>query len=131
MQFVTFKLGEEYFAIDTRRVQSINEMITITKVPKAPKHIKGLINLRGSIKPLVDIRMLLNIEDDYESENIIIVQLGNEEVGIAVDEVVEVLDIEKDKFQAVSNKSKEYILGVIELSEDIITIPILQIDTAP
>ena len=122
MQFVIFKLGEEYFAIDTKSIQNISEMITITKVPKAPKYIKGLINLRGSIKPLVDISMLLNIENNNNPQNIIIIKLNDEEVGIAVDEVVEVLDIEKDKFQSLSNKSKEYILGVIELNEDIITI---------
>ena len=122
MQFVIFKLGDEYFAIDTKSIQNISEMITITKVPKAPKYIKGLINLRGSIKPLVDISMLLGIEDDSIPQNIIIIKLNDEEVGIAVDEVVEVLDIEKDKFQSLSNKSKEYILGVVELNEDIITI---------
>lgn len=122
MQFVIFKLGDEYFAIDTKSIQNISEMITITKVPKAPKYIKGLINLRGSIKPLVDISMLLNIENNNNPQNIIIIKLNDEEVGIAVDEVVEVLDIEKDKFQSLSNKSKEYILGVIELNEDIITI---------
>ena len=122
MQFVIFKLGDEYFAIDTKSIQNISEMITITKVPKAPKYIKGLINLRGSIKPLVDISMLLNIENNNNPQNIIIIKLNDEEVGIAVDEVVEVLDIEKDKFQSLSNKSKEYILGVIELNEAIITI---------
>ena len=122
MQFVTFKLGEEHLAINTKKVQSINEMIPVTKVPKAPKYIKGLINLRGSIKPLVDISMLLSIEDDNIQQNIIIIQINDEEVAIAVDEVVEVLDIEKEKFQDLNNNDKEYILGVVELNNEIITI---------
>ena len=55
MQFVIFKLGEEHFAVETDKILSINDMMAITKVPKAPNYIKGLINLRGSIKSLVDV----------------------------------------------------------------------------
>ena len=57
MQIVVFKLGDEHFAVETDRVQSINDIMSITKVPKAPSYIKGLINLRGSIKSLVDLKL--------------------------------------------------------------------------
>ena len=58
MQIVVFKLGDEHFAVETDRVQGINDIMSITRVPKAPKYIKGLINLRGSIKSLVDLNLL-------------------------------------------------------------------------
>ena len=61
MQIVVFKLGDEHFAVETERVQGINDMMGITRVPKAPRYIKGLINLRGSIKSLVDINLLLDV----------------------------------------------------------------------
>ena len=61
MQIVVFKLGDEHFAVETERVQGINDIMGITKVPKAPAYIKGLINLRGNIKSLVDIDLLLDV----------------------------------------------------------------------
>ena len=81
MQYVVFKLGEEHFAVETAKILSINDMMKITPVPKAPAHIKGLINLRGSIKSLVDIHLLLNIEPHENQNNIIILKV-NEEIGM-------------------------------------------------
>ena len=87
MQIVVFKLGDEHFAVETDRVQSINDIMSITRVPKAPKYIKGLINLRGSIKSLVDLNLLLNVNHENEQNNIIILTVEDEEIGILVDEV--------------------------------------------
>ena len=78
MQLVIFKLGEEHFAVDTDKILSINDMMPITKVPNAPNYIKGLINLRGSIKSLVDINLLLNINSNQEQNNIIILKVDDE-----------------------------------------------------
>ena len=74
MQIVVFKLGQEHFGVETEKVQGINDMMQITIVPKAPKYIKGLINLRGMIKSLVDINLLLNLETNNEQNNIIILE---------------------------------------------------------
>lgn len=98
MQIVVFKLGEEHFAVETEKVQSINDTMGITKVPKAPSYIKGLINLRGSIKSLVDINLLLDVNPGKEQNNIIILTVEDEEIGISVDEVEEVLDIDEKKY---------------------------------
>ena len=100
MQFIIFRLGSEYFATETEKIQNISDIMQITKVPTAPSYIKGLINLRGSIKPLVDI----------------------EEVGIAVDEVIEVADIDLNMLQNTSIDSKEYIKGVIEFNKYLLTV---------
>lgn len=123
MQFVIFKLGEEHFAVETDKILSINDMMTITRVPKAPDYIKGLINLRGSIKSLVDVNILLNIESKRQQNNIIILKVDEEEIGISVDEVEEVIDIDEDKLQRLETHNTEaYIKGVIELEEKLLTV---------
>lgn len=123
MQYVVFKLGEEHFAVETAKILSINDMIKITPVPKAPAHIKGLINLRGSIKSLVDIHLLLNIEPYENQNNIIILKVNEEEIGIIVDDVEEVIDIDEQKLQKLETRNIEYyIKGVIELDNRLLTI---------
>lgn len=123
MQYVVFKLGEEHFAVETAKILSINDMMKITPVPKAPVHIKGLINLRGSIKSLVDINLLLNIEANENQNNIIILKVNEEEIGIIVDDVEEVIDIDEYKLQKLETQNIEhYIKGVIELDNRLLTI---------
>ena len=121
MQFIVFRLGSEYFATETEKIQNISDIMQITKVPTAPAHIKGLINLRGSIKPLVDISMLLNIKSESKQENIIILEL-EEEVGIAVDEVVEVVEIDLNLLQNTAGDNKDYVKGVIEFNNYLLTV---------
>jgi len=123
MQFVIFKLGPEHFAVETNKILSINDMMTITLVPKSPAHIKGLVNLRGSIKSLVDINLLLNIDSDNKQNNIIILKVDNEELGITVDEVEEVIDINEQYLQKLETHNTEgYIKGVIEHDERLLTV---------
>lgn len=125
MQIVMFKLGEKHFAVETERVQSINDTMGITRVPKAPSYIKGLINLRGSIKSLVDINLLLNVTASNEQNNIIILTVEDEEIGISVDEVEEVLDIDEKNIQKVekdSDKLQPYIKGILNYDDKLLTI---------
>ncbi len=123
MQIVVFKLGNEYFAVETERVQSINDMMGITRVPKAPSYIKGLINLRGSIKSLVDINLLLNVDSSAKQNNIIILTVKEEEIGISVDEVDEVLDIEEKDIQRLDeNNGSNYVKGIVDYNNKLLTI---------
>lgn len=124
MQVVIFRIGEEQFAVETNKVQSISDMMEITKVPKSPQHIKGLINLRGIIITVLDINLILEMkESNSEDQNIIILDLKDEAVGITVDAVDEVLDIEDSHIEKVYNeKEKVYIKGVINLKDRIITL---------
>ena len=125
MQIVVFKLGDEHFAVETDRVQSINDIMSITRVPKAPKYIKGLINLRGSIKSLVDLNLLLNVSHEKEQNNIIILTVEDEEIGILVDEVEEVLDIEEKNIQKLdkdTDKTQPYIKGILNYEDKLLTI---------
>lgn len=123
MQVVIFKLNEEQFAVETGKVQSINDAMEITKVPKAPAHIKGLINLRGNVISLLDINLLLGIpKQDEKQNNIIILEMEDELVGITVDQVDEVLDVEEELIEKVNDGKKAYIEGVINFKDRIVTL---------
>ena len=112
MQLVIFKIREEFFGVEASKVLSINDMMTITKVPNAPSYIKGLINLRGIIISLFDISILLNLDHrSYDNvslndSSVIILDIEFEEIGIIVDKVDEVVDIK----------------GVLELNFKLITV---------
>jgi purine-binding chemotaxis protein CheW len=124
MQVVVFKVNDEQFAVEASKVQSINDMMEITKVPKSADYIKGLINLRGTIISLLDINLLLEIEKGIDAqENIIILNLQEESVGVTVDQVDEVLEIEENLIEKVENdRKKAYIKGVINFKDRIITL---------
>ena len=125
MQIVVFKLGDEHFAVETDRVQSINDIMSITKVPKATSYIKGLINLRGSIKSLVDLNLLLDVNHGNEQNSIIILTVEDEEIGISVDEVEEVLDIDEKNIQKLdkdNDKAQPYIKGILNYEDKLLTI---------
>ena len=124
MQVVIFKVNEEQFAVEASSVQSINDMMEITNVPKSAAYIKGLINLRGNIISLLDINLLLDIEKGtVDQENIIILNLKEESVGVTVDQVDEVLEIETNLIEKIeTDKDKAYIKGVINFKDRIVTL---------
>ncbi|MBU5591115.1 chemotaxis protein CheW [Clostridium sp. MSJ-4] len=124
MQIVIFRLNDEQFAVETSKVQGINDIMEITKVPKAPSYIKGLINLRGSIISLLDINLLLDMGlSAIEQNNIIILNMQEEQVGITVDQVDEVLEVEESIIEKVEDqKKKSYIKGVINFKDRIVTL---------
>ncbi|NNU76033.1 chemotaxis protein CheW [Clostridium estertheticum] len=124
MQVVVFKVNEEQFAVEASSVQSINDMMEITNVPKSAAYIKGLINLRGNIISLLDINLLLDIEKgSVDQENIIILNLKEESVGVTVDQVDEVLEIEANLIEKIeTDKDKSYIKGIINFKDRIVTL---------
>lgn len=118
LQLVTFKLGSEEFAVDILKVQEINKMMNITKIPNAPAFIEGVINLRGKIIPIVDLRKRLGFKDqDYDkSTRIIVVELDGLVLGFIVDSVSEVLRIPENTIEPpptmIAGIESEYIEGV-------------------
>jgi purine-binding chemotaxis protein CheW len=124
MQVIVFKLNEEQFAVETSKVQSINDIMEITRIPKAPKFIKGLINLRGIIISLLDINLILGIDPgETKQNNIIILEMEDELVGIAVDQVDEVQEALEDSLEKIEyDDKKPYIKGVIKLQDRIVTL---------
>lgn len=124
MQIIVFKLNDEEFAIETSKVQGINDLMEITKVPGAPLYIKGLINLRGNVISLLDLELLLDIEKSEDNKNnIIILNIKEEQVGVVVDAVNEVMDIDDSKMEKIKDeKNRSYVKSVINLGDRIVTL---------
>jgi len=94
-QYLTFVLGEEQYGIEILKVQEIKGYSAITPIPNTPPHIKGVINLRGTVVPVVDLRAKFSLAaTDYNKFTVIIVvNVGEKVIGMLVDAVSDVLDI--------------------------------------
>ena len=118
LKLIIFKLGREEYGMDILKVQEIKRMMSITRVPSTPAFIKGVINLRGSVLPVIDLRTRLGLFEAEltEAARIIVVLVNEGVVGFIVDEVVEVTTINPrnvEALQTLSNGlSAEYISGI-------------------
>jgi purine-binding chemotaxis protein CheW len=98
-QVLTFTLGDETYGVDILRVQEIRGWSPVTRIPQAPTHVLGVLNLRGSIVPIVDMRMRFNLERaEYTPLTVIIVlsvqsSIGRRDFGVVVDGVSDVIDV--------------------------------------
>lgn len=123
LQLVSFKIGEEEFGVDILSVQEINRMSQITKVPNTPDFIEGVINLRGRIIPVIDLRVKLGMTRKEHGKNtrIVVVELKGQTIGFIVDEVSEVLRISKDITEAppemVGGVRSDYITSIGKLED--------------
>lgn len=123
LQLVSFNLDREEFAIDILAVQEIIRMVNITKVPKSPPFVEGVINLRGNIIPVIDLRKRFGMETrEYSKETrIIVVDIDGNTIGLIVDSVSEVLRLPAGTVEpppsVVSNIESEYINGVGKLDD--------------
>lgn len=119
LQLVTFEVGSEEFAIDILSVQEINRMMKITRVPSSPPSVEGVINLRGRIIPVVDLRKRLLLESQAHSKEsrIIVVEVSGRTLGFIVDRVNEVLRVDSDIVEPAPNLSvaNDYVRGVGKL----------------
>jgi purine-binding chemotaxis protein CheW len=130
--YLTFKLGDEFFAANVNKVLNILEMTKVTKVPKAPAYMKGVINLRGSVLPLVDTRIKFDMtETEFTTNTCILVldiNLNNESVhvGALVDSVQEVLEIDDINIQpppSIGTRYRsEFIEGVAKIEDEFVMI---------
>jgi purine-binding chemotaxis protein CheW len=101
-QFLTFLLGEEQYGVDILRVQEIKGYTTVTRIPNTPDYIKGVLNLRGTIVPIVDLRTKFGMEKaEYTMFTVIVVVVIQDKVtGIVVDAVSDVMNINNKDIQA-------------------------------
>lgn len=130
--YLSFRIGTEIFAANVKNVLNILEMTKITKVPKAPQYMKGVINLRGNVLPVIDSRIKFGIEQTEFTNNtcIIVLELhtGSDPivVGTIVDSVKEVLEIEDEEILAPpsigNNYKTDYLKGMARSDEGFIMI---------
>lgn len=123
LQLVSFRLGQEEYGVEITKVQEIILMGEITKVPQTPEYIKGLINLRSSVIPIVDLRLRFGLppQDTTDETRIMVVNVRGKTIGIIVDAVSEVLRINKDQIAppppTVAGLGREYLTGLVKLDK--------------
>ena len=121
LQLVSFNIGQEEFGLDIQSIQEINRMVDITHVPNSPEFVSGVINLRGKVIPIINLRKRFGFPPKENDKNtrIIVVELGDMVVGFVVDAVSEVLRIPKSITEpppsVVANIGSEYITAVAKL----------------
>ena len=128
--YLSFKLGEEIFAANVSKVINILEMLRITKVPKAPDYMKGVVNLRGKVLPVIDTRIKFGMSETEVTNNTCIlvldIQIEGERIylGSLVDSVQEVLELEQEDIlpppNIGTNFKSEFILGMTKNEENFI-----------
>lgn len=121
-KYLTFRLADEEYGLEILKVQEIIQMQAVTKVPRTPEYMRGVINLRGKVIPVVDLRKKFNMDSSKDTDKtcIIVVQVttGNSKVvmGTIIDEVKEVLDIKSENIEETpsfgSNINTDFILGI-------------------
>ncbi len=126
LQFVTFTLGNEEYAVDILNVQEINRITDITQVPNSPQYVEGVINLRGKVIPVINLRKKFGMEDKPtdDTSRIIIMEISEITNGLIVDSVSEVLRIASSTVEATPPMSSEiqshFIKGIAKLENRLI-----------
>lgn len=126
VKVVSFGLGTEEYGVDIGQVQEIIRMVEITHVPRAPRFMEGVINLRGQLVPIIDLRTRFGMPrlDATKSTRIVVTEIGSKRVGIVVDSVSEVLNIPienvEDAPEMIAGVGTEYIQGVGKVGDRLI-----------
>ncbi|WP_411955469.1 chemotaxis protein CheW [Alkalibacillus sp. S2W] len=120
---IVFKLKDEEYGIPIEHVGSIERIFNITRVPRAPKFVKGVMNLRGVITPIIDLRERFGLEtvEQTESTRIIIIHVGDKSIGVIVDAANDVVDVPQEKVEpspeVVGAVNADYIRGVAKIDQ--------------
>ncbi|MBK5445929.1 MULTISPECIES: chemotaxis protein CheW [Peribacillus] len=128
MKVIVFQIKDKEYAIPVDKVSGIEKLLHITRVPKAVQLVKGVINLRGVITPIIDLRVRFGLEElEYnDSTRIIVVILDDMEVGLIVDSANDVLDIPVDSIEpqpeVVGHSASEYISGVAKIEKRLLVL---------
>ena len=126
LEFLSFQLGREEYGVDIQKVQELRGYGTVTRIANLPAHIKGVVNLRGNIVPIVDMRIKFNLgEPSYDQFTVVIVlNIGERVVGMAVDSVSDVITFEPAQIKAAPEmgaaSDSGYVVGIGTLPERVL-----------
>ncbi len=126
LQLVSFRLGQELFGIEITKVREIILLTEITRIPQAESHVKGVINLRNMVIPVIDPQIMFGLPESSPTEEsrIMVLQSGKKTVGIIVDSVSEVLRAKRDQIAppppTVSGLGREYLNGLVKLDRELL-----------
>ncbi len=124
-KYLTFELAGEEYGVEILKVKEIIGIMNITSVPQTPEFVKGVINLRGKVIPVIDLRLKfgMNTKEYDERTCIIVVDINNMVTGIVVDSVSEVLNIKEEEIEETPSFGvklyTEYILGMAKIKEQV------------
>ncbi|EOD01668.1 chemotaxis protein CheW [Caldisalinibacter kiritimatiensis] len=125
-QYVVFKLGKEEYGIDIMNVKEIGPYQESTKVPNTPSFIEGIINYRGNVIPIINLKKRFNLDDKGVTNNtrIIVISLNDKQIGFIVDEASETLRIAEDDIDPapdmITGIDRKYITGVGKVDDRLI-----------
>ena len=125
-QLVVFDLASEGYGVDIGAVREIIRMQEITRVPNTPDFVEGVINLRGKVIPVIDLRKRfgLQVMDQSKDNRIVVVDIGKQDIGVIVDSVTEVLRISADSVEpptsVITSADSDYLLGIAKLESRLI-----------
>jgi purine-binding chemotaxis protein CheW len=126
IQLVVFDLASEYYGVNISDVREIMRMQSITRVPGAYSFVEGVINLRGNVLPVIDLRkrLGLKISDHTKESRIVVIDINSSEIGVIVDAVTEVLRVPKSAIEpassVITNTSSNYLWGIAKLPDKLI-----------
>ena len=125
-QLVVFDLASEGYGVDIGAVREIIRMQEITRVPRTPEFVEGVINLRGKVIPVIDLRKRfgLQVADQSKDNRIVVVDIGKQDIGVIVDAVTEVLRISAASVEPptsfITSADSDYLLGIAKLESRLI-----------
>ena len=125
-QLVVFDLASESYAVDISAVREIIRMQEITSIPRTPEYVKGVINLRGKVTPVVDLRKRfgLPIAEQTAENRTVVVDIGGNDIGVIVDAVTEVMGVPADAVEPpssmITTDDSKYLLGIVKLDSRLI-----------
>lgn len=128
VKVVVFRLKDEEYGVEVDQVKSIERMESITRVPNTPSFVKGVINLRGVVIPVINLRSRFQMEEeDYtDSTRIVIVHVNEMEVGLIVDAALDVLDVPLDAIEpppeVVGGIEAAYLRGMAKLEDRLLVL---------
>ena len=126
MKLIAFELNNEEYAIPVEQVRSIEKLQPITRVPKTPPFVKGVINLRGVITPIIDLRIRFNLENVKNSNatRMLMTTIDEMEIGFIVDGANDVLDVKKEQIEntpeVIDSVENKYVKGVVKIDSRIL-----------
>lgn len=128
MQIVCFKIGHEEYGVDILQVQEIYKLPKVTKLPKSVHYIKGVIDFRGRVMPIVDLSEKFGIDSygDTEDSRAIVVDIAGKLIGLAIDSVSHVVKVDKNDLEppppVVKGISGKYIVGIAKLEDGFVVV---------
>ena len=132
LQFITFTIGSEEYGVDIMAVREIKGWPTTTAIPNAPPHVRGVINLRGIIVPIFDLRARfgMGLTEPTKMHVVVIVNIGVKTVGLLVDTVSDIISVEPDAIRAVPDMGSQiedsFLDGLVALPERMVTLVSLE-----